>query len=184
MTQDDGNRAVALVVALLNRIALPYMLVGSYSSNVYGIPRATADADFVLEFGGNAMDSLQQELGSDFRLDSQTEFELITGTTRRVLYYLPRDFTIELFQLSQDPFDQSRFQRRVAVQSSLLAGVVWLPTAEDVVVQKLRWGRRQDLSDVSDVLAIQGETLDWRYISRWTDDHGTSDVLERIRNEL
>lgn len=148
------------------------------------MPRATADADFVLELTGDSISLIKQGLGDKFRLESQIEFELITGTARRVLQYLPRDFTVELFQLSDDAFDQSRFQRRVSVKSSLLDGMVWLPTAEDVVVQKLRWGRHQDLADVTDVLLVQADSLDWQYITRWTDAHGSSEILTQIRNDL
>lgn len=184
MTVSDGNEAVAKVVTALNESNISYMLVGSYSSNVYGVPRATGDADFVVEMLHDSITAVVGKLGDDFRVQSQVEFELLTGTTRRILQFVPFDFAIELFELSNDPFDQSRFARRVSVQSDLLGGTVWLPTAEDVVVQKLRWGRAQDLADVSDVIAVQGNSLDWSYIQSWSDRHDSSDVLQRIRDEL
>ncbi|MCC9641843.1 hypothetical protein LOC71_06115 [Rhodopirellula sp. JC740] len=184
MIGSDGNEAVAKVVAALSQSNISYMLVGSYSSNVYGVPRATGDADFVVEMLQDSIAAVVEKLGDDFKVQSQVEFELLTGTTRRVLQFLPFDFAIELFELSDDPFDQSRFERRVSVQSNLLGGTVWLPRPEDVVIQKLRWGRAQDLSDVSDVIAVQGDSLDWSYIQNWTDQHGSSEVLQRIRDEL
>jgi hypothetical protein len=49
----------------------------------------------------------------------------------------------------------------------MLGRTTWLPTAEDVVVQKLRWGRPKDLEDARDVLAVQGtESLDMAYIEQ------------------
>jgi hypothetical protein len=76
-------------------------------------------------------------------------------------------FTIELFELSSDPHDQSRFERRRKL--TLLSREAWLPSAEDVIVQKLRWCKRakrgKDFDDVVSVLGVQGpDTLDWRYI--------------------
>jgi hypothetical protein len=56
-------------------------------------------------------------------------------------------------------------------------------TAEDVVIQKLRWARRKDLDDVVNLLAVSGSTLDWAYIRRWTDSHGTSGLLDQLRGE-
>ena len=44
-----GNDALLKLLAVLNRLSIPYMLVGSYSSNIYGIPRMTMDADLVLQ---------------------------------------------------------------------------------------------------------------------------------------
>ena len=90
----------------------------------------------------------------------------------------------EIFQLSDDAFDQSRFRRRVQVQSSVLGEAVWLPTPEDVIVQKIRWSRPQDLLDVKNVMIVQMDTLDRSYISRWTELHGTKDTLDQIRSSL
>jgi hypothetical protein len=91
---------------------------------------------------------------------------------------------IEIFQLSDDPFDQSRFKRRIEVQSSVLGGTIWLPTPEDVIVQKLRWSRPQDLVDAENVMIVQMDNLDWDYIHRWTELHGTNRTLTRIREDL
>lgn len=184
MTPRDGNEALARLVSILNRHDVPYMLVGSYSSNAYGIPRATKDADLVVATLGETFDLIGSSLGDDYRTESQMEFELITGTIRRVIRFVPINFVLELFQLSDDAFDQSRFKRRVQVQSSVLGGAVWLPTPEDVIVQKIRWSRPQDLLDAENVMIVQMDTLDWSYISRWTEMHGTKDTLDQIRSSL
>jgi hypothetical protein len=56
---------------------------------------------------------------------------------------------------------------------------IWAPTAEDVLVQKLRWARAKDLDDARDVLAIQGtENLDMNYVRHWCREHGTEGRLE------
>ena len=39
------------VIEALEACGIPYMLVGSYSSNSYGVPCSTQDADFVIELG-------------------------------------------------------------------------------------------------------------------------------------
>lgn len=184
MTATDGNEALAQLVSLLNRHDVAYMLVGSYSSNAYGIPRATQDADLVVATLESAFESIGSSLGDDYQTESQLEFELITGTVRRVIRFVPINFVLELFQLSDDPFDQSRFERRVQVQSSVLGGSVWLPTPEDVIIQKLRWSRPQDLLDAENVMIVQMDGLDWNYIRRWTDLHGTTNTLDQIRGDL
>lgn len=184
MTAKDGNEALAQLVSILNRHDVPYMLVGSYSSNAYGIPRATKDADLVVATLSETFDLIGSSLGDDYRTESQMEFELITGTIRRIIRFVPINFVLEIFQLSDDAFDQSRFKRRVKVQSSVLGEVVWLPTPEDVIVQKIRWSRPQELLDAENVMIVQIDTLDWNYISRWTELHGTTDTLDQIRRGL
>jgi hypothetical protein len=180
----DGNEALRHLVSLLNRYGVAYMLVGSYSSNAYGIPRATKDADIVVETLNATFNLIATSLGDGYKTESQLEFELITGTVRRRICCTQINFMIEIFQLSDDPFDQSRFERRVEVQSSVLGGSIWLPTPEDVIVQKLRWNRPQDRVDAENVMIVQMENLDWDYIYRWTDLHGTTKTLTAIREDL
>src|SRR5262245_10225711 len=112
-------------------------------------------------------------------------FESVTGTPRYTFQFTEFPFEIELFLLSDDPHDQERFGRRRKVTTQ--QGEAFLPTPEDIVVTKLRWGRhlarRKDLDDVRNVLSVQASTLDWEYVHRWCDAHGTRELLDQIRQE-
>jgi uncharacterized protein YprB with RNaseH-like and TPR domain len=44
--------------------------------------------------------------------------------------------------------------------------------------------RAKDLMDVQNVISVQGDALDWPYIERWCDEHGSRPLLEKIRAEL
>ena len=101
--------AVLAVLAGLNRLAVPYMLVGSFSSNTYGIPRATQDADFVVQVEAEGVRRIVEQLGPPFRLEPQVTFETITATTRYAVEVTGTAFTIEFFLLSDDPHDIQRF---------------------------------------------------------------------------
>jgi hypothetical protein len=174
---------VLRVVDALERLSIPYMAVGSFSTNVYGNPRSTKDADFVLELGNHSMTELSKLIGADFTLDSQMSFETVTSTMRYRMFHQSGTFSIEFFMLSDDPHDQARFARRVR---GLIGGrPAFVPTAEDVVITKLRWsrhGKRQkDLDDAQDVLDVQFGKLDLGYIRRWSDQHGTRDIFERLQ---
>ena len=52
---------------------------------------------------------------------------------------------------------------------------------EDIIIQKLRWNRDKDREDVRNIIGVQGDALDWPYIERWCDAHGTRARLEEIR---
>lgn len=172
-------------VAALDRAGIPFMVVGSFSSNVYGIPRSTKDADFVIEAGGEAISLLAKEVAKDFALDPQSSFETVTGTTAYRFTHRVSAFVIEVFLLSADPHDVTRFARRV---SGMLEGYsVRVPTAEDVVVTKLRWSRQgnrqKDIDDVRGILAVQANQLDLQYIRQWTERHGTRALFDRLLSE-
>lgn len=174
---------VTEVIGALSRSGIPHMMVGSFARNFHSFPRSTQDADIVLTLQPGDLDRLMLEAGPAFTLDPQAGFETNTGTFRHTLIHRQSGFTIELFLLSRDPFDQERFARRMFIQFNGASSCVL--TAEDLIITKLRWARTKDLDDVRDVLAVQSDgSLNWDYVARWTDVHGTSERLAKIRAAL
>jgi hypothetical protein len=170
------------VAEALEACGIPFLLFGSFASNYYGIPRSTRGADFELQTQRAVGPEFAKHLGDDFLLDPQLSFETNTGTFRQVLRHKKSAFKVGLFLMSQDPHDQSRFQRRRAVE--LHDRRIWLPSPEDVVVTKLRWARGRDKDDVRDVMAVQQDKLDWAYIEQWCRQHGTLALMGEIRRSI
>ncbi|MEM9481762.1 MAG: hypothetical protein AAGA58_19100 [Verrucomicrobiota bacterium] len=180
-----GEEAVYALLDLLNEAEISYMLVGSFSSNAYGEARATKDADFVVEISEEDRRGLLSKLPAEFEADPQASFETITGHTRQILRIPSIPFEIELFDLSNEEFDQERFSRRV--KTSIGNRTLWLPTAEDVIIQKLRWtklGKRdKDFLDVVGILKVRGHKLAWDYIEKWCGKLELMEVLQDAREE-
>ena len=181
----DEVGVVVAIINALNSAGIPFMLVGSLSSNAYGIPRSTKDADLVIQLGNFPLGKLMSFLPREFRLEPQIGFETITSTTRSRVYYdrLPNPFTIELFDLSDDSHDQLRFSNRR--ETSWGGARAYIPRAEDVVITKLRWAlagksREKDIEDAKNVLAVQKGKLDLEYIRCWCDTHGSLQLLDQL----
>jgi hypothetical protein len=177
----------ARVIEALEAEDIPYMVVGALSSSVFGIPRATKDVDIVLQLQTREpLRRLEERLSPVVNFDPQATFETLTGSVRHILTAKTRPpFIVELFELGSDPFVVERFSRRRAEWSGQIKRRVFLPTAEDVVVQKLRWGRAKDLEDARDVLAVQTPgKLDMDYITRWSEVHQTSAHLRTMLAEI
>lgn len=182
MTSEEAAMAV---IDALEALHIPYMVGESLSSNYYGAARSTNDADFVVQLEVELLSSVMNQLGPAFRLDPQMSFETVTMTRRHILNVASIPFRIELFHLSDDPHDQERFQRRRRVK--LLDRESNLPTAEDVIITKVRWAksnRSKDADDVQAVLAVQGDNIDWPYVYGWCDQHGTRALLDEIRSSI
>lgn len=111
---------------------------------------------------------------------------MVTSTRRELLRVKGSLFQIELFRLSDDPHDRTRFERRRKVQIFANPGV-FVPSPEDVIVQKLRWShaakRPKDFADVVAVMQVQGPVLDWSYIEKWCAEHGTLELLTEAKAE-
>jgi hypothetical protein len=166
---------------------VPHMVTGAFAFNYYGIPRSTKDVDLVVDVtGSKKIEAILGRLEPHIDFGAQVQFDTLTWGRRHIGQ--PKGHTqlqVELFELFDDPFVQAQFQRRRRLFCDQLDLHTWLPTAEDLIVQKLRWGRSKDLDDVRDVLAVQGpETLDMSYIERWCATHGTSQRLKDILESL
>ena len=110
------NDVMLQVTDALDRAGVPYMLVGAFSSNYHGIPRSTEDVDIVVELNGPLTGEFGRLLGEGFEEEKQLSFETNTGTQRQEFRVNGTFFKIELFRLSDDAFDQQRFQRRREVE--------------------------------------------------------------------
>ena len=68
------------------------------------------------------------------------------------------------------------------------AGFLRLTTAEDVIVTKVRWAatarRTKDREDAKEVIAVQGERIDWDYVNAWCDRHSSRAALDEIRASI
>lgn len=179
MTIDD----VALrVSAALGAAGVPFMLVGGFSSNYHGIPRSTKDADFVVQMSAPLNEAFARTLAPEFEAEPQMSFETKTRTQRQEFRVAGTLFKVEVFRLSEDAHDQERFRRRLSV--AVDGRQVFFPTAEDVIIWKLRWARAKDREDVRAVIGVQGEHLDWTYIESWCERHGTRALLQEIRRSV
>lgn len=170
------------VIDALNACGSPYMLVGSFSSNLYGIPRSTKDADFVLQLESDLSPVFYQSLGNDFEIDPQLKFETNTGTFKQEMRFQDTPFTVELFRLSDDPFDRERFRRRVPAKlfgrPHVRAKGGGCHHDEGALVQGQGSARHQKRQ------TVQRGKLDWPYIENWGRQHGTLALLEEIRRSV
>ncbi len=177
-----ANEIMFRFIEGFDALGVPYMLVGSYSSNVYGRPRLTKDADFVVQLDGDPMPALTKFLGAEFIVDPQMSFESVTGTMRYIAAHRTSAFKVEMFLLSSDDHDRARFRSRRLIDFE--GRRLWLPRPEDVVITKLRWSmggnRAKDVEDVRQILAMRADQLDMGYIRGWTDQHGTRELFEKI----
>lgn len=167
----DEVAAIETVLDAIESVGLTYIVVGSLSSNVYGVVRSTQDADILVEVEASSLERLRTAIKPPLRWESQLSFETVTGKTKHTVELPEVFFMIEIFEIGDDPFDRSRMTRRQ--RRPVGPRERWVPTAEDVILQKLRWyhaiHRDKDRQDVLNVLGVQAGQLDWDYLWSWAD---------------
>jgi hypothetical protein len=58
-----ADEAAAAVIDALDRAAIPFMIVASITSNFHGVPRATRDADLLIQIGSTSISDMAAACG-------------------------------------------------------------------------------------------------------------------------
>ncbi len=97
--------------------------------------------------------------------------------------HVPDGDKINFWMLISDPFDESRFRRKMRERALGMDLVVSAP--EDSILAKLRWaklsgGSEKQYHDALRVYELQNEGLDIAYIRKWVRMLGVEIDWERI----
>jgi hypothetical protein len=175
------------VVTLLGELGVDHMLTGSLASSIQGAPRLTHDIDLVVALSPEAADRLFHAFDSpEFYLSKQAIDEAIRqGRMFNLLEYASGD-KVDFWMLTDEPFDQSRFARKKALD--VLGIRLNVSTPEDTILAKLRWaiqsgGSEKQVADARSVYELQGSALDLDYMNMWARRLGVESLWSQLRSE-
>jgi len=175
------------LIGALDSAGVSYMVTGSVASSLQGEPRLTHDIDVVVELTrGDALAIAKAFPEPDYYVSEEAIHQALA--TEGMFNVLETDSgeKIDFWMLTDDPFDQSRFARRVAEQVGSVKMLVSSP--EDTILMKLRWakqagGSEKQRVDALSVYEVQRGRLDERYLDDWAAKLGVADTLAKIREE-
>lgn len=181
---------LALDVAnILNALDIPYLVGGSVASGILGEVRATQDIDLVADLPREKVSKLVETLQPRFYVSEDAVLDAIDYKRRFNLIDNESLGKIDIFILKDEPFNQTEFQRRTPVVVRLPDQTLILPSAEDIILQKLSWYRQGgkvssvQWRDVLGVMKLQGERLDFDYLVRWADELKLTELLSQVLRE-
>lgn len=178
---------LSMVLRSLEHAGIPYFVTGSLASVTWGRPRATYDADIVIDLKPADVDKLMAAFRQpDWYFDRDAalaaiakggEFNVIHGATGTKIDFWIRRAT---------PSDTERFARRR--RETVSAVECWVLSPEDTILAKLEWiklspSERQQ-SDVAGVVAVQGDRLDRDYLLAWAERLGVTELLSEALQGL
>jgi hypothetical protein len=183
MTPED---VLQLLFSKLDECGIPYMITGSFASNIHGVPRATQDADVIIDVEQKALERLLESLGSAFYLNSEAAMDAIFEQRMFNVIHLETGFKVDLIIRKSRPFSKTEFSRRQPV--FYLGADRWFVTAEDTILAKLEWSRiggsERQFNDALNVAKLQRDNLDRAYLEKWAKELDVLDLLERLFQEM
>jgi hypothetical protein len=180
----DQAEIIAYTIRILERLELPYAIVGSVASIAYGESRYTHDVDILIELPESKAGELcaafpapewyVNEAAVKEALLSRRQFNVIhTLSGNKADFIIPRRTPWGSQQLSR---------RREITVTPNLKGFAAHP--EDVILGKLLYfregGSDRHLRDIAGMLQVSGDQIDRDNVARWAEDLGVLDIWQRI----
>lgn len=176
-------------VDVLERLGIPYMVVGGFAATLYGEPRLTLDVDIVADMKPEHVapfvaafptpDYYVSKEGIQDSLRRRYPFNVIQPATGA---------KIDLVPLSHDSLSLETFQRRHAMAYDETGESASFIAAEDLIVTKLRafrdTGSDRHLRDAHGVLLNQWTSLDLPLLRRLANTGGVHEALENVLDSI
>jgi hypothetical protein len=177
--------AISPIVEALEQLGVSYHIGGSVASSVYGILRATIDADLVANLYLEQVRPLVKRLEAEYYIDEDMVRDAVKRCSSFNIIHLDTMLKVDVFIPKSRLFDQEELRR--SQQEVLLEGTRPFNVAspEGTILNKLEWYRMggevsdRQWNDILGVLKVQGTNLDMNYLQKWAANLNVTDLLER-----
>lgn len=165
-TQPNELRSFfSYVISVLERLNIPYMVVGGFAAIFYGEPRLTIDVDIVADLQLRHIEPFVRAFPiPDYYV---SEEGIRDSLARRYPFNVIQPSTgakVDLVPLPHDPFTRLAFQRRKRLTFDSAGDKAYFITEEDIVIAKLiafnETGSDKHMKDARGVLLLQWATID------------------------
>jgi predicted nucleotidyltransferase len=189
MSSSDGASelfgAAEAVTSALTRQGITYFITGSFASSVQGEYRATNDVDLVVELDAAKLDTLLDQLSTDFVTDiDQARSALASGQSFNLIHRLSY-LKVDIFP-SLTEFDRQAARRADSITLTGAPSPLRVATVEDILLAKLRWyrlgGEESGVQrrDIQGLIALNKAEMDTAHLRRWASALGVADLLARF----
>ena len=184
---DDPLEVVAKLAAVLDELGIRYAVAGSLASSLYGVPRATNDADLVADLRGAKIDHFVAGIEKEFYVDVEMVRSAVGDHSSFNVLDQATMLKVDVFVPERDEWIEEELAR-ARLETIDLQGQptgIRFTTPEDTLLYKLVWyrlgGEQSDRQwgDIAGVVKIQDTRLDVTYLRKWASHLRVTDLLDR-----
>ena len=186
----ENEEVIERLADVLDSLGIRYAIGGSVASALYGTVRFTRDADISVEPFSPVADRLYELLHGEFYISREAMEEALRSHGSFNVIHFATAFKIDLFIQGSRELESRLLERRHMLRlSDESTRDVSVVSPEDVILLKLDWFRQTECTserqwdDVLGVLAVQGDALDFEYLTASARELGLEELLKRARVE-
>lgn len=166
-------------IAVIERLGVPYAVMGGFAARAWGLPRPTFDVDIAVAVDADGLQHLfdaLEDAGFDVPSEHRTGFlDLVGGFEKaKVNRLLDRHIWHTDLFVVQDAFLRSALSR--ARTTTIGRKKLRVMAPEDIILLKLIAHRRKDLADIEEIFSICAD-LDRTYLRQWAEKLQLTDRL-------
>jgi len=176
------------MVDFLERESVPYRIVGSMASIVYGEPRFTNDVDVLVDLPANRVDALCREFQPpDYFVAAHAVQQAIASRRQFNIIHIPAGLKIDMILSEDSEFGRLDITLGERLKSEGFFNALFA-SPENVILKKLVYfregGSDKHLRDIAGMFLIQGDRVDQEYLSEWARKLGVTQELQLMRKRL
>lgn len=171
-------------IEALERLSVPYALVGSFASGVWGESRFTQDIDLLVELRAEQVSLLCRAFPeTDFYVSEAAAKDAVARHGQFNVIHPASGNKIDFMIAGQTPWAAAQLGRskRVAL---LCDQEVSVAAPEDVILGKLIYyrdgGSDKHLRDITGILKISDALVDRNYVAGFAAQYGVADIWQRV----
>ncbi len=174
MTQsvEQPTAALSETAEILEKLKIPYFLVGSFASGMHGEFRSTNDIDIVTKFDSSKLTPFFSAIETSYICDTVAFSKAVEEkSSYNIIHdqsFVKIDFFFKLAALENNEFDRTEAIPVPGTQQN-----VHVSTVEYNILAKLRWYKKsgeqleRQLRDVEAMIRVNREDIDRDYLDRW-----------------
>lgn len=174
------------IIKALNASKIPYMLSGSMCSSFHGQPRATNDADIVIDPTTEQLLNFVNSFGPECYLSREAALQSVKNNSMFNIIDVQSGWKADLIIRKKRDYSKQEFARRKT--ANFMGMDLSIVSPEDSILSKLEWSKdsqsQAQFNDALGVLTVQWDRLDFDYLKKWANKLKVEDSLEQLLKEV
>ena len=179
---------LGFVVSVLDRLGVPYAIVGSYASGTWGEPRMTRDIDIAVSLShGKARDLCAAFPAADFYVSDAAAEEAVRLRGQFNVIHPKSGNKVDFMVVGDTGWAAAQLTRRMKVCFEE-GSEGYVASPEDVILGKLVYYREgqseKHLRDIAGILSTSGDMVDRTYVAKYAAELGVAEIWQAVQDRV